>query len=73
MKIYQTKIAITYRVPISSLLLKLLTSCAKDHTCLCTFVKTSKDTIIESVKTTKLGFKGFKETCRKKESDTCRI
>ncbi len=70
MKINQANMVFTLRMLISSLVLWLLTSCAKEYTCSCASLKTSKDTLLESVKTTKLGLKGFEETCKNKESDT---
>lgn len=40
-----------------------LFSCTKEYTCVCKTVISNQDTILQTVKTTKLGSKGFKETC----------
>lgn len=43
-------------------------SCQKKYTCVCESVSQKRDTIMESVITTKIGSKGFKEDCLKYES-----
>ena len=53
-----------------------LLSCEKNYVCVCTSAKTSQDTIVDHIKTTKLGSKGYKKTCSKKENNdrsNCRI
>ncbi len=49
-------------------LLLFNSSCKKEYNCVCTNVLTNTQSVIESVKTTKLGSKGFKESCTKKET-----
>ncbi len=46
----------------------ILQSCQKDYTCVCTSVKTKQDTIVDHIKTTRLGSKGYQKTCSKKEN-----
>jgi hypothetical protein len=41
----------------------LFFSCTKEYTCVCKTVVSKQDTILQTVKTSKLGSKGFKETC----------
>jgi hypothetical protein len=69
MKIKPAKIIALFELLVSTGMFFLLASCEKKYTCSCTVIKTNKDTLMESVKTTKLGLKGFKETCRKYESE----
>lgn len=69
MKIKPSKIIVILKLFVLTDMFFLLGSCEKKYTCTCTVIKTNKDTLMESVKTTKLGLKGFKETCRKYESE----
>ncbi len=61
-------------VPIKSLFLLLLVlficSCEKEYSCVCKYVSTGNDTIIEKVKTTELGYKGYKDYCSNKSKDS---
>jgi len=38
-------------------------SCQRDYACVCTSVSHDKDTLVDQIKTTKLGSKGYKKTC----------
>lgn len=48
--------------------LLLSSACAKKYQCVCKSNVSGFDTIVDKVKTTKLGSKGYKETCDKMES-----
>jgi hypothetical protein len=48
----------------------MLTSCQKDYTCVCAIISKKQDTIMDKVKTIKVGSKGFKETCVKYNQDS---
>jgi hypothetical protein len=43
-------------------------SCEKRYSCVCHSNITKSDTLIDNVKTTKLGSKGYKDTCIKNEA-----
>lgn len=43
-------------------------SCQKKYSCVCESVKSKRDSIMETVMTTKIGSKGFKEDCIKRET-----
>ncbi len=51
----------------------VLASCQKDYKCICTTAVSKKDTLMEQVKTTKIGSKGFKDTCVKKGEDSLKV
>ena len=54
----------------------ILMSCEKDYSCVCTLKFKGKDTLIDHIKTTKLGSKGYRKTCSDKENTTlmnCRL
>jgi hypothetical protein len=51
-------------------------SCQKDYKCICYSSYNNQDTIVDQIKTTKLGSKGYKKTCINKEnaySYNCRL
>ena len=48
----------------------LFISCEKKYTCVCTSNWSNQDTIVDQIKTTKLGSKGYKKTCAEKEKGT---
>jgi PBP1b-binding outer membrane lipoprotein LpoB len=48
--------------------LLVISSCSKEYKCVCFSVSKNEAVVVESVKTTKLGSKGFKETCIKNET-----
>ena len=53
-----------------------ITSCDKKYVCVCTSQYNQQDTIVDQVKTTKLGSKGYKKTCINKENaylSNCRL
>ncbi len=44
-------------------------SCEKQYTCVCTKVSNNQEEPVETVKTTKLGRKGFQKSCEAKSSE----
>jgi len=48
----------------------VIISCQKEYTCVCTSVSTGDRYIVEKVKTTKLGKKGFEKTCFSNETSS---
>lgn len=50
-----------------------LSSCQKDYTCVCRGIVRNQDTIISKVKTTKIGSKGYKETCVSHNNDSLKF
>lgn len=46
-----------------------LESCEKQYNCVCTKISSNEKELEESVKTTKLGKKGFEESCNNKNSE----
>lgn len=48
----------------------LFTSCDKEYVCVCSVVKNGHSTNVDSVKTTKLGRKGYAKTCESYNSDS---
>ncbi len=44
-----------------------LFSCQKEYSCVCKSITKRQDTVIDKVKTTKLGSKGYKKTCKDHE------
>lgn len=53
-----------------------ISSCQKQYSCFCRIVRTDKDTVLDIVKTTKLGSKGFYKTCinyEKKNMKDCHL
>jgi len=45
-------------------------SCEKKYTCVCTKINSNEQVPEESVKTTKLGKKGFEKSCKAKSSES---
>jgi|GEM_PF-3562788 hypothetical protein len=45
-------------------------SCNKQYVCVCSVVKSGHNTNVDSVKTTKLGSKGYGKTCQSYNSDS---
>ena len=48
----------------------LFISCEKEYVCVCSVVKNGNSTNVDSVKTTKLGRKGYAKTCESYNSDS---
>lgn len=44
-----------------------LVACSKEYSCVCKSLVTGSDTLIETVKTTKLGLKGYSDACKDKD------
>jgi hypothetical protein len=52
------------------------TSCEKNYVCVCHSVNSKQDTMVDQIKTTKLGSKGYYKTCSGKENtslNNCRV
>lgn len=45
-------------------------SCEKEYKCVCHDVSYGRDTIIDKVKTTELGYKGYKDYCNNQSKDS---
>jgi hypothetical protein len=45
-------------------------SCNKQYVCVCSVLKSGNNTNVDSVKTTKLGSKGYDKTCQSYNSDS---
>lgn len=43
-------------------------SCERNYECVCTTVKGRQDTVVDHIKTTRLGSKGYKKTCANNEN-----
>lgn len=46
----------------------LLSACDRNYKCVCMSAAKGKDTLVDQVKTTRLGSKGYKKTCTDYES-----
>ena len=63
------KLSICYKLFLLAIIL-LNSACEKEYSCVCKNVSTGNDTIIEKVKTTELGYKGYKDYCSNKSKDS---
>lgn len=50
--------------------ISIISSCDKKYTCTCTSISQNLKIPIESIKTTKLGSKGYAKTCLKHQDNT---
>jgi len=64
-KIGMNKIELTLLI----LVLLTLASCQKEYTCVCTDTRNGEKISIDKVKTTKLGKKGFEDSCKSNSTD----
>lgn len=48
-------------------------SCQRDYNCVCTKVPSQQDTIVDHIKTTRLGSNGYVKTCRAFEERDARL
>lgn len=58
-----------YSIMVLSLCALLLAACDRNYKCVCMSVSKGKDTLVDQVKTTKLGSKGYKKTCTDHEGE----